>query len=125
TFQEDKSEIEKLISRVKELWPDVPQSEQQCLEKAASLLELGLETSSAIETTREEVELILLIARIWMKAGDTRKAKNLGFYSRERIGKYEASLEKGAQRATAEQSGELRRLKLTQTEVLNLLSDLT
>lgn len=125
TFSKEKDSVEQLLGHVKRFWEEIPTLEYACLERAAGLLEKGLETSSAIETTRDEIELILLIARIWMKAGDTRKAKNFGAYSRERLAKYETELAKAETAKTPEQAGEVQRLKLSQSAVLNMLADLS
>ena len=134
-FKDDKNDALNVVSAVRTDWRDVPTNEQTCLTRAAKLYENALTSSSAIETARDEVELILLLARIHLKLGDAKHGKQFAFLARDKIRKFEQENSqkiREAERAGKEipdaermqMGSEVRRLNLMQENVRILFDDL-
>lgn len=66
-----------LIRSVKKDWPKIPASENIALKMALHYYQTTLQKSHAIETVYNEVSMLLLIARIYLKLGNIEKAHQM------------------------------------------------
>jgi tetratricopeptide (TPR) repeat protein len=122
-------ELEDTLQSVKEFWPDVPMSERECRQRAIDLYSKALTSSRSIETARDEVELILLIGRLYMSTGDIRQAR--AFIERARCStrKFEqlkiTSHARGASESSITQMGsDLRTMERMNEDVSTLFDDI-
>jgi len=93
-------------------WPEVPNSAKKAHEMALRYYCQALEFSRAIDTTKEEVDLLLLIARVAMKLGELTVARRHIDRARDTIRKLEASRRSGkAPKDDAQVAADLRRMR--------------
>lgn len=85
----DTRTVDDMLGQLGKAWPTAATDENECLERAVLYYENALQKSGAIETVRDEVELVLLISRILMKLGDVPKARAFLQTSREKMRHFE------------------------------------
>lgn len=120
-------ELERSLHSVKDFWPDVPTSERDCRFRAIELYSKALTNSRTIETARDEVELILLIGRLYMSVGEIGEARAFIERARSSTRRFEqeklASQSKGAPESMIVKMGSDLRAMERMSEDVRLLFD--
>lgn len=129
--------LDELYEEVRELWPNMPRTEYEALNKAANYYDQTFERSPQVKTVIDEVSILQVIARIYIKLGKREEAKKLLSNSVDRAlearEKIEAKLrdtgEEG-KKLTADQTADMvtlsRRLRVIadeNKELIQLLAD--
>jgi hypothetical protein len=110
------SEIASLFSALEKVWSGFPDNEGKALTLAADYYRCALESSYAVDTARDEVELLVLISGIYLKFGDPREAKRHLALAREKGQKGIAALDELIRKGTGDavtHRGEQRRIQST------------
>lgn len=69
--------MEELYEEVKAFWPAMPRSEYEALNKAANYYDQTFERSPQVKTVIDEVSILQVIARIYIKLGKREESKKL------------------------------------------------
>ncbi len=85
--------LQELFARLKEFWPEAPDSEEAALRKALDYYSLTLDDSRSMKSPVDEVNIIQLMARIHYKLGELRRSQVLLMNSIERAGKARIGLD--------------------------------
>jgi tetratricopeptide (TPR) repeat protein len=123
------SDLERSLASAKEFWPEVPTSERVCRERAIELYTKALSNSRSIDTARDEVELILLIGRLYMSIGELGEARAFIDRARASTRKFEqdksTSERGGLPEATVIEMGrDLRLMERMNEDVRKLFDDI-
>ncbi|CAN2039006.1 putative DUF2225 domain-containing protein [Candidatus Magnetomoraceae bacterium gMMP-15] len=121
--------IKLLIQSIKEYWPDVPENEKTALEIAVQYYMTALVGSLAIKTTPDEVNLVLLIARLYMKLGNIPEARKFIEIGKEKIRNSAQNLKSGdASKLSDEKKSKLalenNKMRLLIDDVQNIFEDI-
>jgi|GEM_PF-5433951 len=122
-------ELQDILGSVQEFWPDAPTSERECRQRAIDLYSKALTSSRSIETARDEVELILLIGRLYMSLGDIKQARAFIDRARSSTRKFEqqkiVSHARGVPESSVAQMGsDLRTMERMSEDVSTLFDDI-
>ena len=87
--------LNELNAFLKQHWPNLPENEQMGLRKAADCYNLVFEDTHAMKNPVDEINILQLIARIHIKLGDWREARELLADSIDRASKHRAAIDQG------------------------------
>ncbi len=129
------TKVMELLADLKDNWPEAPDSEETALNMAAKYYCTTLERSHAVRTGFDEVQLFLLVTRIYMQLGNSKEARRFFGLSREKLRKFAAEVSKAGQGApagkgtpaaadAAKMQLELKKLKNQIEEVERIFDDL-
>jgi uncharacterized protein (DUF2225 family) len=121
-------ETQELFNRLGKGWYDLPNDIASFRDWAYKLYELSLVASRLIQTPRDEVELILLLARLEISQGKFVDAKKRIHYAKSRVKESESSIaaeynklisinEDEATKLRASEMAEIRRMKIACDEL--------
>lgn len=96
------AKLAELLETLKKDWPQAPDTEESALRMAAECYRTTLECSRAVKTTYDEVQLILMIARIQMQMGDRKAAIQSLVLGKEKTRRFETEIRKAAQAQTGQ-----------------------
>jgi len=121
-----KPTLEKLNAFLKKGWPEMPDSEESALKYAIDMLNLAFKTSHAIKSIVAEVDLLMLIAGIYLKMNDNEnglKYMNMvlsrGQKTKQRL---DARIKEGEKAEKPMPADELRRLDVQLKKLDALMS---
>ena len=69
------SKLDDFFARLHSHWPEAPADEETALHIAASLLGRALDSTYSLETPLDQVELVTLVARVYIKLNDFARAR--------------------------------------------------
>ncbi len=98
-----KGTLSKLIGFLKKGWPDIPTDEETALLKAVEMLNLAFKTSHSIKSIVAEVDLLLMIAGIYLKLEKNEDGLK---YLNNVLGRGQATKQKLEQRIKDGEKGE-------------------
>ena len=88
------TDIQFLVQNVQEQWPEVPGDEKSALQMAIAFYEKTLTGTSTIKSDQAEVDLVLLISRIFLKLDEMGDARKYLERAREVLRHFEESRKK-------------------------------
>ncbi len=81
--------LARMFEKLAPLWPEVPQDEYAAQAMAVSFFQRALTNSTAVKSSRNEIEIILLISRIFIKLGDMKNSRRFLATARDKIRRME------------------------------------
>lgn len=88
------AEIQFLIQTVRDNWPEIPGDEVSALRMAIEFYEKTLTATKTIQSDQAEVDLVLLISRIFLKLNEMADARKYLERAREVVRHFEENLKK-------------------------------
>ena len=76
-----------LFQKLASLWPEAPQNETSAQEMSVSFYERALTNSAAVKSSKNEIDIILLIARIFLKLEDINNSRKYLSTGRDKLRK--------------------------------------
>ena len=121
-----KSTLDKLIKFLKKGWPEVAGDEQSALNKAIEMLNQAFKTSHAVKSVVAEVDLLMLVAGIYIKLKETEEALKIlsSVLGRAQKTKHRLTQKiRGSEKSKVPMPGEeLRRLEIQMKRLDSLMS---
>lgn len=77
--------LNRLFEQLRPLWPEAPGDESSAQELAVSYFNRALTNSSAIKSSKIEIEIVLLISRIYLKLGDLDNSRKYLSTARDKL----------------------------------------
>jgi len=72
--KQEAQQVKALFDEVKEIWPDLPDSDDAALAKAAHYYEVTLGSSEIVETAVDELNMLIIVAQIHLKLKNLKPA---------------------------------------------------
>jgi len=88
------TDIQFLVQTVQKKWPDIPANEYRALRMSLEFYEKTLTETSTIKSDQAEVDLVLLISRIYLKLGELPDARKYLERARGLLRSFEEQLKK-------------------------------
>jgi len=88
------AEIQSLIHSIMEYWPEVPGNEELALQMSIAFYETTLTATTTIQSDQAEVDLVLLISRIYLKLNEMADARKYLERARELLRHFEENRKK-------------------------------